>query len=225
MPLSVLTIGTVNHAAGVRVTLDSFREHHPGSRLFTCLVDGRPEHRRALGLPGEVFSIEDMEQVSQVGQIDAHQLPYNLLWRFNERDIIPYCVAHNIPVITYSSIAHGILTGRYVRDLILPPGDQRSSVVLFDPDVWPTIYAGVETFKKVAENANRSLIHLAIRWVIHQKNVTSVLVGARNAKQVISNVEALNGEIPEQVFNELTAISIRLMEQIPDEGNPYGHHP
>jgi len=61
MPLSVLTIGTVNHAAGVRVTLDSFREHHPGSRLFTCLVDGRPEHRRALGLPGEVFSIEDME--------------------------------------------------------------------------------------------------------------------------------------------------------------------
>lgn len=97
--------------------------------------------------------------------------------------------------------------------------------MLFDSDVWPTVYEGVEDFKKVAQAAKRSLIHLAIRWVLHQKNITSVLVGARNGQQAISNVEALKGDISDDIFNALTAISNRLMQQIPDEGNPYGHHP
>lgn len=171
------------------------------------------------------FAIADMEQVSEVGRIDAHQLPYNLLWRFSERDIIPYCVDHNIAIVTYSSIAHGILAGRYPRDLVLPAGDQRHSVILFKEGLWPTIHEGVEDFKGVAHRAGRSLIHLAVRWLLHQRNITSVLVGARNAQQALSNAAALEGEISEQVFDDLTAISDRLMRLIPDEGNPYGHHP
>lgn len=178
---------------------------------------------RSIGVSN--FSITDMQQVSQVGRIDAHQLPYNLLWRFNERDIIPYCVQQNIAVVTYSSIAHGILAGRYPRDLVLPPGDQRKSVILFEPDIWPVIYDSVEEFKAVAEKAGRSLIHLAIRWVIHQKGITSVLVGARNAQQSLSNAEALEGDIPESVFDALTVISDRVMQHVPDAGNPYDHHP
>jgi aryl-alcohol dehydrogenase-like predicted oxidoreductase len=179
---------------------------------------------RAIGVSN--FSVADMEMVSEVGRIDAHQLPYNLLWRFAERDIIPYCIEHNISVVTYSSIAHGILAGRFGLDVEFPVGDQRrSGIVLFRDDVWPTVHEGVEAFKGVAERAGRSLIHLAIRWVIHQSSVTSVLVGARNTRQAESNAQALDGAIPDSVFDELTAISDGLMQRIPDIGNPYGHHP
>lgn len=171
------------------------------------------------------FSIEDMEQVSQVGRIDAHQLPYNLLWRFGERDIIPYCVDHDIAVVTYSSIAHGILVGRYGRDVNFPAGDQRRTIVLLRKDVWPGVYQGVEAFKAVAERAGRSLTHLALRWLLHQPSLTSVLVGARDARQAASNAQALQGEIPDHVFDALSAISDRVMQHIPDEGNPYAHHP
>jgi aryl-alcohol dehydrogenase-like predicted oxidoreductase len=179
---------------------------------------------RAIGVSN--FSVEDMQQVAQVGKIDAHQLPYNLLWRFGEQDIIPYCVDHDIAVVTYSSIAHGILVGRFEREQSFPVGDQRlSGIVLFRNHVWPEVYAGVEAFKEVAERAGRSLVHLAIRWLIHQPGVTSVLVGARNSRQAVSNAQALDYEIADSVFDELTAISDRLMRVIPDEGNPYAHHP
>ena len=68
---------------------------------------------RAVGVSN--FSVPDMEQTAQAGRIDAHQLGYNLIWRFPERDVIPYCVAHNIAVVTYSSIAQGVLTGKFPR--------------------------------------------------------------------------------------------------------------
>jgi myo-inositol catabolism protein IolS len=167
-----------------------------------------------------------MEQVAQVGRIDAHQLPYNLLWRFAERDIIPYCADHDIAVVTYSSIAHGILVGGFGRDVSFPVGDQRrSGIVLFKPDVWPLVYDAVESFKAVAGRAGRPLVHLAIRWALHQPGVRTVLVGARNAQQVASNANALEDKIADSIFKEMSAISDQLMRQIPDTGNPYAHHP
>ncbi len=172
------------------------------------------------------FSVEQMEQVAQAGRIDAHQLPYNLLWRFAERDVIPYCIEHDIAVVTYSSIAHGILVGGFEREVSFPVGDQRrSGIVLFKPEIWLLVYEAVEAFKAVANRAGRSLIHLAIRWALHQPGVRTVLVGARNAQQAASNAQALDSEIAASIFDELLAISDRLMKQIPDTGNPYAYHP
>ncbi len=60
MALSLLTVGTVNHAAGIRVVLETFAEHHPGAELFTCLVDGGALRGGDLRLPGVVFLPEDL---------------------------------------------------------------------------------------------------------------------------------------------------------------------
>lgn len=178
---------------------------------------------RAVGVSN--FSVEQMEQVSQVGKIDAHQLCYHLLWRFPERDLIPYCIQHEIAVVTYASLAHGILTGKFPRETSFPEGDHRRSILMFRDDVWSGVYDSVEAFKAVAERSGRSLVHLAIRWLLRQPGVTSVLVSARNARQALSNAAALDGDIPDGVFEELTAISDGAKDRVPDEGNPYGYHP
>lgn len=171
------------------------------------------------------FSVEQMQQVSEVGRIDAHQLPYNLLWRFADRDVIPYCEANKIAVVTYSSLAHGALGGRFQRNQAFPAGDQRRNIVLFRPDVWPQVYDAIESFKRIGERIRRPVLHLALRWLLHQSGITSVLVSARNPEMVDSNAQVLEGDIADDVFEELTAISDRLMQQIPDTGNPYDHHP
>ncbi|MBZ0298346.1 MAG: aldo/keto reductase, partial [Anaerolineae bacterium] len=151
---------------------------------------------RAIGVSN--FSVAQMAQIAEVGRIDAHQLLYNLLWRFNEREIIPYCREHDIAIVTYSSIAHGILGGRYTRDLKLVAGDQRQKILLFRDDVWPKVYEATEAFKRVAEQAGRPLIHLAVRWLLRQPGVTSVLVGARNAQQAEANAQSLEGMIEDR---------------------------
>jgi myo-inositol catabolism protein IolS len=178
---------------------------------------------RAIGVSN--FSIDQMKQLSEVGRIDAHQLGYNLLWRFDEHDLIPYCAENNIAVVVYSALAHGILAGNYQRQLDFIPGDQRWSITLFRDSVWPNVYEATKQFKTIARRAGRSLAHLAIRWLLQRPGVTSVLVSAKNAEQALSNIQALDGDIPNDVFDELTAISDRAMQHIPDEGNPFGYHP
>jgi myo-inositol catabolism protein IolS len=178
---------------------------------------------RAVGVSN--FSVEQMEQISRAGRIDAHQLGYNLLWRFAERDLIPYCVEREIAVVVYSALAHGILGGKYPRQLAFVPGDQRWTITLFRPEVWENIYDDVQALRVVADRTERSLAHLALRWLLHQPGVTCVLVSAKNARQAAENVEALQVDIPEEALAALTAISDRAMSKIPDEGNPFGHHP
>jgi len=51
------------------------------------------------------------------------------------------------------------------------------------------------------------------------------LVSAKNKQQVLANAEALAVEIPDSVLDELTSLSDRVIQAIPDEGNPFGYHP
>ena len=178
---------------------------------------------RAIGVSN--FSVLQMEQLAEVGQIDVCQLGYNLLWRFGEKDIIPYCTAHNISIVVYSALAHGILSGKYKQQLEFVPTDQRWSISLFKPNVWQQVYESIETMKALAARENFSLANLSLRWLLRQKSVNSVLVSAKNKQQVLTNAHALEIEIPDSVLDELTAISDRVIRLIPDEGNPFGYHP
>jgi aryl-alcohol dehydrogenase-like predicted oxidoreductase len=178
---------------------------------------------RAVGVSN--FSVEQMAQLQKVGRIDAHQLGYSLLWRVKEREVIPFCAAHGIAVVTYSSLAHGILAGHLSAQPDFPVGDHRRTILLFRGDIWTKIHAAAESFKAVAERAERPLAHLAIRWLLRQPGVTSVVVGARDARQAVANAAALEGDIADEVFAELTAISDDTMRALPDEDNPYDYFP
>lgn len=171
------------------------------------------------------FSVEQMAQVATVGKIDVHQLGYNLFWRFAEREIIPYCLAHNIAITTYSSVAQGVLTGKFPRDPAFNADDKRPNTVLFDETVWPHVYAGVEQLKSIAQATGRSLAHLAIRWVLQQPGITTAVVGARYPAQIQENASALAGDIPTEIFQQMTAISDQVMPFIPDTGNQYRYYP
>ncbi|MBX3010949.1 MAG: aldo/keto reductase [Caldilineaceae bacterium] len=178
---------------------------------------------RAVGVSN--FSVEQMAQVATVGTIDAHQLCYNLFWRFAERAIIPYCQAHGIAVITYSSVAQGVLTGKFPRQPLLAADDKRPNTVLFDAPVWPHVYAGVEKLKEIAAAAQRPLHQLAMRWVLQQPGIDTAVVGARTPAQVQDNAQALAGDIPEPLLAQMTAISDEVIPHIPDTGNQYRYYP
>ena len=210
-------------------TIDLYYIHWPRQgKDIRPMMEGL-ERARQEGKIGAIgvsnFSVENMEQVREVGEIHAHQLAYNLFWRFAEEEIIPYCQAHDIAVVTYSSIAQGVLTGKFGRDPQLPPGDNRGRVVHFDADVWPHVYAGVEALKPLAAEVDRPLAHLAIRWVIERPFIHTAVVGARLPAQVAQNAAALAGEIPGSVFARMTEISDEVMRHIPNTGNPYRHYP
>ena len=79
--------------------------------------------------------------------------------------------------------------------------------------------------KAVAARAGFSLANLSLRWLLRQQGVNSVLASAKNKQQVLANAHALEIKIPDSVLDELTAISDRVIQGIPDEGTPFDYHP
>jgi len=211
-------------------TIDLYYFHWPKTG-----ADHRPwmeqmEHVRESGkirfIGVSNFSVEQMREVGEVGRIDACQPCYSLLWRFPEKEVLPYCREHGIAVATYSSLARGILTGKFGKDLPeFPKGDDRGNCTWFHPEVWPHTYEAVEQMKAVADRVGRPLVHLALQWVAAQDGVTSVLLGARDAEQAVANAAAIKDPVSEDVLRELTAISDEVTQHIPDTGNPFDHHP
>jgi len=166
-----------------------------------------------------------MQQVEQVAPIAAHQLGFNLLWRHRENDVIPFCQKHGIAVVAYSALAHGILTGRFGRDPQLAPGDQRHTILPFRADLWPDVYASVEVLKLVADRAGVPLGTLAVRWLLAQPGLDSVVMGARNAAQAAANAAIVTPAISQSTLDAAEEISKRIAARIPDVGNLFDHYP
>lgn len=178
---------------------------------------------RAIGVSN--FSLWQMQQLAQVGRIDACQIGYNLLWRFPEKALLPYCQQQGISVVAYSALAHGILGGRYNRQLEFSHTDQRWSISLFRPEVWLRLFEIVEEFKLVSAQCQIPLPTLALRWLLHQQSVKGVLVSVKNPQQVRDNQAVLNTPVPTAVLVQLSRLSQKALQVIPDEGNPFGYHP
>ncbi len=79
--------------------------------------------------------------------------------------------------------------------------------------------------KEVAARAGFLLPHLALRWLLRQRGVKTVLVSAKNRQHVLANAQALELEVPDTVLDELTRLSDRAIQSVPNEGNPFGYHP
>jgi len=209
--------------------VDLYYIHWPrAGRDMRPLMEGL-ERLRAAGKVGAVgvsnFTVGQMQQVAEVGSIDAHQLGYNLLWRYAEDTVIPYCRQNGIAVIAYSALAHGILTGKFSRDLQLQPGDQRHTILPFRASIWPHVHASVEQLKQLATEFGLPLSNLAVRWILSRPGIDTVVVGARNRQQSEENVAALVPTISPGVFDRITAISDEITGHVPDVGNLFNHYP
>ncbi len=142
---------------------------------------------RAIGVSN--FSRQQLEEVCQLGQIDSLQPPYSLFWRQVEKETQPFCVENDISIISYSSLAQGILTGKFGEKPEFAEGDHRKDHRLFQPENWARVQDALAKLKPFAEKYDCTLAQLAIAWLIAQPQ-TSAIVGARNAEQVKDNAKA-----------------------------------
>jgi aryl-alcohol dehydrogenase-like predicted oxidoreductase len=168
---------------------------------------------RAIGVSN--FTIDMMEAARQYGTIDALQPPYNLIWRFPEEDVLPYCREHGIGVTTYSSLAQGMLAGAVGLNTTYRGGDMRPRSVLWLPENLGKFLYTVERLKPIAGQLGVSQAQLALRWLIEQEGVTTALVGARTPAEVDDNVGAVGWPLDSETLQQVQAISDDLYISMP----------
>jgi aryl-alcohol dehydrogenase-like predicted oxidoreductase len=136
------------------------------------------------------FDVALLRRCLGVRHVDAIQPVYHLFQRDIETDLIPFCREHGIGILAYSPLAKGLLTGKYSIDTIFPSDDERSHLPSYQGEQWRTSLQRVEQLKVLAETWGITTSQLAIAWVLANRAITVVLVGAKSVRQVEENVGA-----------------------------------
>jgi aryl-alcohol dehydrogenase-like predicted oxidoreductase len=121
-------------------------------------------------------------------QFDCVQPRYNLLYRDIEAELLPLCRHVGLGVIAYNPLAGGFLSGKY-RSLESPPAGTRFSLgktgELYRERYWQQAQLdAVQRLRQFFEPRGKSLITVAVAWVMSQPGVTSAIVGASRAEQL-----------------------------------------
>jgi myo-inositol catabolism protein IolS len=212
-----------------RTSLDLFYIHWPRTGFDLRPMMEALERLRAQGkirfIGVSNFSAADMENASQGGRIDAYQLCYNLLWQYPEKEVIPWCRAHGVAMISYSSIAQGLLSDTPRSPTSFETGDARGKTLYYRKDVWPHVRESVAAMRGAAARHGFPLSTLALRWVLGRPGIVSSLVGARSKAQLEKNAAAAAGRNTPEIDEELSRLSSEAMLHIPDVGNIFNFYP
>ena len=168
---------------------------------------------RAIGVSN--FNRQQLEEASQYGRIDSLQPPYSLFWRKIEKDAVPYCIENNISVLAYSSMAQGLLTGKFSPGHEFDKDDHRSANVLFQGENFERAQNALQQLKPIAEKHNCSLAQLSLAWLIAQPQ-TNAIAGARTAEQARDNAKAASVNLSKDEIEEIDRIGRQVTDRLDD---------
>ena len=114
---------------------------------------------------------------------------YHMLEREQEREIIPYCNAHNVGILPFFPLAGGFLTGKYKRGQAAPAGSRGEQSAYVQKYMTAENYDKVEALTAWAEARDHAMVQLAHAWLLAQSQVSSVISGATRLEQVQSNAK------------------------------------
>lgn len=115
---------------------------------------------------------------------------YNLLARGIEQEYLPMCKEFGVSTVVYNPLAGGLLTGKHRQDTFIP-GTRFDNNKLYQDRYWHTQYFNaVERLRQIARDAGRSLISLALNWLLHHTMSDVVILGASSMAQLNENLAA-----------------------------------
>ncbi len=150
-------------------------------------------------------NVGQLERLGGIHPIASLQPPYSMILREVEKEILPYCEAHDIGVIPYSPMQRGLLTGKYTRENIgqLDKNDHRLREPYFqEPDLSAHL-AFIDRLRPIAGRNGKSLAQLAIAWVLRRPEVTAAIVGARRPSQIEETVGAADWVLEQEDIREI----------------------
>ena len=152
----------------------------------------------------EALTIANRERLVPIGWV---QNSYSLLDRAAERDVLPLCAERNLGFTPFGALTGGWLTGKYRRNEAPPAGSRMS----LRPGPYEhldreEVYRGLNAFSAAAAERGVDTPTLAIAWVLAHPDVTAVIVGPRNRRQLEPARAALALELTPGERDELASL-------------------
>ncbi len=149
------------------------------------------------------YNVDQMKTAEKVVNLASNQVPYSMINRGIENEIVPYCMEHNKAILAYSPLQRGLLTGKITENHTFKEGDNRATNPFFKAENIKKVNEFLDNIKPVAEGHTITLPQLAIAWTKQQPGITVALVGARDQKQAKENAAAANIFLTEEEINTI----------------------
>ncbi|ANI88405.1 aldo/keto reductase [Arachidicoccus ginsenosidimutans] len=155
------------------------------------------------------YDVEQTKRANATCPLASNQVPYSLVNRDIEKELIPYVLEENIGILAYSPLQRGLLTGKYKPGHTFNEGDTRAGNRFYTDEYIIKVNSFLGKIKSLADDKNVSLAQLILRWTLEQPGITIALAGARNAEQATDNAKVLDLKLTEE---ELGFINQKIAE-------------
>lgn len=148
------------------------------------------------------------ETLSKMGvKLIVNQILYNMFHREPEKELFKTMESMGIGATIFSPLAQGLLTDKYLNGIPEDSRVRRSGIFLKESDITPEKIEKVKRLSEIATRRNQSISQLAISWILRNKVVSSVIIGASKPSQIEENVRAIeNLEFTEKELEDIDEI-------------------
>ena len=134
------------------------------------------------------------------------QAYYSLAARDLEHELLPLCNEEGLGVLPWSPLSGGFLTGKYTRQNPKPAGARRSEFNF--PPVDERGYEAIDALAEISKNKNISIPQLSLAWLLAQKGVASVIIGANKISQLEDNLESVKVNLTQDEIFKLSGVTM-----------------
>ncbi|MEM1428482.1 MAG: aldo/keto reductase [Pseudomonadota bacterium] len=176
----------------------------------------RQGHVRYVGVSNwaawQIAKAAGIAEARRLAPIVSLQAYYTLAGRDLERELVPMMLSENIGLMVWSPLAGGFLSGKFDRDGKTAEG--RRVDFDFPPLDKDRAYDAIDVMRGLATQKGCTVAQIALAWLLHQKVVTSVIIGAKRVDQLTDNIGATEVALSEDDLAALDAVS-RLPSEYP----------
>jgi aryl-alcohol dehydrogenase-like predicted oxidoreductase len=138
--------------------------------------------------------------------VETLQPPLSLFSRDIEDGVLPYCQEHDIGVLVYGPLAHGLLTGAMSPDTTFVADDWRRVSPSLSGDTFHRNLEVVQRLREFADDHGYKVSQLAIAWALAHPAVHVAIVGSRRRRNIEESLGALDAQLSDQDMAEIDEI-------------------
>ena len=144
-----------------------------------------------------------------LARFDSLQAYYTVAGRDLERELVPMLASEGLGLMVWSPLAGGFLSGKFRRGADAAQGEAGSRRTKFDfpPVDKKRAFDCIDAMRPIAEAHGVSVAQIALAWLLHRPQVTSVIVGAKRPDQLADNLAATTVVLTDDEMRALDAVS------------------
>jgi aryl-alcohol dehydrogenase-like predicted oxidoreductase len=140
----------------------------------------------------------------------AHQVYYSLVGRDYEWELMPLAIEEGVGAIVWSPLGWGRLTGKIRRGQPMPARSRLHTTAAAGPPVDDDqLYAIVDVLDEIASETGKTIPQIALNWLLTRPTVSSVIIGARDVRQLRDNLGAVGWRLDDDQLARLDVVSAR----------------